>query len=285
MKNKLACIIVAISLPISLLAGDPAKKAEGNTKVHDAKGIFYTAENFNLLTNPGFENGSSYWTLGKYNGGSATLRIDTTKNKTNSAIALIQTFGSFGKEYSDIQLFNFLEMTEKTVYSISFQAFVDKEFLISISVSDGSQDFFEEKLLLRPGQTNYGPFIFQSPQTESYSFFAFNLGRTNDVLKFDNIQITADHTEKRFDEVVSNNGFNLLEIKPGEEFYIQLPTGAKADYPVLLMDENGRTVFTDIIEGGIQEKTIKLRNSLKPGNYLMQVFEPQKTLASNIYIR
>jgi hypothetical protein len=78
MKIKLAFLIVILFTITNVFATDPSEVGNKPINPNDEDGIFYTAEKQNLLKNGDFENGSRYWTLGKYNGGTATFYTDST---------------------------------------------------------------------------------------------------------------------------------------------------------------------------------------------------------------
>jgi hypothetical protein len=287
MKKKLAFVILIVIAPFYLSATDPTKNDNSTERPaqHDEGGIFYVAQSANLLQNPDFENGTSYWTLGKYNGGSATFYTDSIADIFSGRQAVVESKGSFKNEFEDIQLLSFIEISKNTIYTISFQATVKAACLISISMSNGIDTFFDEKLLLRPEQTIYGPYSFKSIVDESFTYFAFNLGRTNASMVFDDVKIAADDTEKQFEQIVSNAGINIHPASQGKELYIQLPTAAKADYPVVFTNEKGKTLRTAKINEGAQELFLQLDSKLQMGNYVVQVFAPEKTHAYNIHIK
>jgi hypothetical protein len=287
MKKKLAFVILIVIAPFYLSATDPTKNDNSTERPaqHDEGGIFYVAQSANLLQNPDFENGTSYWTLGKYNGGSATFYTDSIAGIFSGRQAVVESKGSFKNEFEDIQLLSFIEISKNTIYTISFQATVKAACLISISMSNGIDTFFDEKLLLRPEQTIYGPYSFKSIVDESFTYFAFNLGRTNASMVFDDVKIAADDTEKQFEQIVSNAGINIHPASQGKELYIQLPTAAKADYPVVFTNEKGKTLRTAKINEGAQELFLQLDSKLQMGNYVVQVFAPEKTHAYNIHIK
>lgn len=287
MEKKLAFIVLIIFAPICLFATEPTENIAPKEQPaqHDKEGIFYLGQSANLLQNPDFDNGTSYWTLGKYNGGSATFYTDSTSDMFTGRQAVIQSSGSFNNEFEDIQLFSFLQISKNTIYSITFQASVKTASLVSISLSDGIDAFFEEKLLLRPEQTFYGPFTYKSNTDEPFAFFSFNLGRTNATMIFDDVTLLADDTEKQFEQIVANAGINIHPVREGKELYIQLPTAAKADYPVLFINEKGKTLRTAKINEGTHELFLKLDGQLQMGNYVVQVFAQEKTHAYNIQIK
>jgi hypothetical protein len=284
MKIKLAFLFLIYLSNLNLFATDPSESGNKNTLQYDENSIFYAAEKINLLKNGDFENGTSYWTLGKYNGGTATFYTDSIDNPFPGNLAKIQSSGSFTKDYKDIQLFSFLEITQNTIYHITFKASVSSECLISASFGNGIDTFFEEKLLLRPEETLYGPLVFKGNADEAFSFFALNLGRTNSTISFDDIVITADNTEKQFNNILANSGINIETLSKSKELYIHLPTNAKTDYPIVFIDEQGKTVGTSRIQEGSQELLLNLQNTLKTGAYTMKVFTPDKTIAYNLQI-
>lgn len=284
MKIKLAFALVFCLGNLNLFAADLSGSGNNEPGRHDEDGIFYAAEKQNLLKNGDFENGTSFWTLGKYNGGTATFYSDSIDNPFSGNQAKIQSFGSFTKDFMDIQLFSFLEITQNTIYHISFKASVRNECLISASIGNGIDTFFEEKMLLRPEQIHYGPFVFKGNADEAFSFFALNLGRTNSTVCFDDIVITADNTEKQFNNIIANSGINIETLSNSKELYIHLPTNAKTDYPIVFIDEQGKTVGTSRILEGSQELLLNLKNTLKTGAYTMKVFTPEKTIAYNLQI-
>jgi hypothetical protein len=284
MRIKLAFLIVILFTITNLFATDPSEAGNKRINQYDEDGIFYAAEKQNLLKNGDFENGTSYWTLGKYNGGTATFYTDSTNNPFSGNQASIQSFGSFTKDYADIQLFSFMEISENTIYHVTFKASVSSECLISASFGNGIDTFFEEKLLLRPEETHYGPFVFKGNVDEAFGFFALNLGRTSTTISFDDIVVTADNTEKQFMDILANSGINIETLNHGKELFIHLPTSAKSDYPVIFINEQGKTVGTARIREGSQELFFNLKNNLKAGVYTMKVFIPEKTLAYNFQL-
>lgn len=284
MKIKLAFLIVFLLTNLNLFATEPSESGNKPVNHYNEDGIFYAAEKQNLLKNGDFEIGTSYWTLGKYNGGTATFYTDSIDNPFTGNQAKIQSSGSFTKDYMDIQLFSFLGITKNTIYHITFKASVSSECLISASFGNGIDTFFEEKMLLRPEETNYGPFVFKGNVDEEFSFFSFNLGRTNSTISFDDIVITADNTEKQFSDILANSGINIETLSNGKELYIHLPTSAKIDYPIIFINEQHKTVGTSRIREGSQELFLNLQNNLKTGTYTMKVFTPEKMLAYNFQI-
>jgi len=284
MKFKLACMLIIGLIPFHLSATDPIKSEDNAPKNYAEDGIFYAAENKNILANPDFENGTSYWTLGKYNGATATFTADSISTEFNGKQAVIHTGGSLEMDYSDIQFFSFMEVSSNTIYNISFSASVKKTTLISVSIGNGIDIFYEEKLLLRPEKKHYGPFTFKADLDELFAFFALNLGRTNTKITVDEVLITADHTEKKFNEIIANSGINIEHIPNSNELYIQLPTSAKDDYPIIFTNEKGKTVKTDKIRTGSQELFINLQSSFERGNYIMKVFAADKTMSYSLSI-
>ena len=265
--------------------GDPEEKEKDKTSTHSKDGIFYSLKNDLIIQNPDFSNGTSYWTLGKFNGGNADFYTDSIDDDLNGHHAVIHSRGSFSNNFDDIQLFSFLEISKNSIYSISFEASVKTASLISISISNGIEIFYEEKLLLRPGRNLYGPFNFRSDVDETFAYFAFNLGRTSGKLHFDEVSITADDTEKQFRQIVENSGINIHALSGGKELYIQLPVTAKNDYPVIFSNEKGRAIKTANIPEGSSELWIQLDENMTRGQYLMKVFASEKVLAYRLIIQ
>jgi hypothetical protein len=284
MKIKLAFLIVILFTITNVFATDPSEVGNKPINPNDEDGIFYTAEKQNLLKNGDFENGSRYWTLGKYNGGTATFYTDSTDSPFSGNQARIQTFGSFTKEYTDIQLLSFMKISENTTYRISFKASVSSECLISFSFGNGIDTFLEEKLLLRPEERQYGPFVFTGNVDEAFGFFALNLGRTNTNMSFDDILVTTENTEKQLIDILANSGVSIETLNHGKQLFVHLPNNAKSDYPVIFINEQGNTVGTAQIKEGCQKFFFNLKGHLKAGAYTMKVLIPEKTLAHNFRI-
>ncbi len=257
------------------------KEKTGNYPEH---GIFSGKQESNLVTNADFENETSSWFLGKYNGGNGIFTTDTIHVISGRHSAVVST-ENIQQDEQDVQLFSFFQLSEKTRYSISFKARVKRACLISISISNGYETYFEENLLLTPETMMYGPLHFKSEVDDAFTFFSFNLGETHQTLCFDDIEIQADYTDKKFDEVIANTGINIWPVDGNSEFYIHLPTTATEDYPVLFLDEKGKTIKTDKIDRGLQEKQIALNAKFVKGNYTLKVFTPSRALAYNFEIK
>lgn len=285
MKNKLACFIIVILSSISLLANEPAKSTENPNSKYDENSIFYAAENRNLIGNPGFEESTNNWTLAKYNGSAANFKTDSLNSSFADCHGIVHTSGSLDMQYEDIQLINFLEISQHTNYNISFKAIVEEECLISISLSNGIETYFEEKLLLRPGQTIYGPYSYKSDFEESFTFFSFNLGRTEATISLDDISITADNTEKEFENIIAKSGINFKTSSGGRELFISLPTSARFDYPIAVYNEMGKSIKTNKIREGSQEVFLKIHNTIDPGNYTLKIYGPDEVLNHKFSIK
>lgn len=284
----LLIMLIGVGIDFSCLAaaeGDGADKENRKIASHDKNGIFYTTKNEILIQNPDFSNGTSYWTLGKFNGGSADFYTDSVSSVLNGHHAVVLSNGSFSQQFDDIQLFSFLELSKNSIYSITFSASVLKASLISISIGNGMDSYYEEKLMLRPGQNLYGPFTFKSDVDESFAFFSFNLGRTTGKLCLDEVSITEDNTERQFHQVVENTGINIHAAGNGKELFIQLPVEAKTEYPVIFANEKGRAIKTSSIPAGNRELWIQLDENMQQGNYVIKVFSPEKVLAYRFNIR
>lgn len=256
---------------------------KNKSKTYTEKVIITGDQEANLIQNPDFENSTSNWTLGKFNGGAGLFTTDTTHVLSGTQSGLIITENT-NLDYADVQLFTHFKLTKHTRYSISFSAEVDSVCLISLTVSNGFETYFDQKFLLKPGQRQYGPFNFKSESDDPFTYFAFNLGKTHHKLRFDDVRVRADYTDKKFNKILANSGINLWFQDGNKEFYLQLPTAAYADYLVVFMNTNGKTFKIDKINQGIQEKQFTLDSSFKKGTYTLKVFTPEKTFAYNFQI-
>jgi hypothetical protein len=106
-----------------------------------------------------------------------------------------------------------MKISENTTYRISFKASVSSECLISFSFGNGIDTFLEEKILLRPEERQYGPFVFTGNVDEAFGFFALNLGRTNTNMSFDDILVTTENTEKQLIDILANSGYQYRNTK------------------------------------------------------------------------
>lgn len=279
MNRKLTIILLSFCCTLQLLASGKTDPSPGNTdsKNDITKGIFSGTTESNIISNAGFENKTSTWSLGKYNGGTGLFSTDTLHPISGDRSAFIFTTNQ-QQDFNDVQLFTFFKLSNKASYSISFEADVKSACLISISVGNGFETFFEEKFLLRPDTKFYGPFNFKSTIDDPFSFFAFNLGKTNNKIRFDDIVIQADHTEREFNAVITNSGINvnLCNTKDGNSIYISSPTETASDLPVILYDDNKNVIYANKIIKGSKEANITLNNKLVKGNYQLKVFTPEK---------
>lgn len=276
MNKKLILLLITIATLLQTYARDKNDPNAPKSNYPD-EGIFTGTREINLIANPGFENHTSKWTLGKYNGGSGLFTIDTVNIISGKQTALIQSDNQQG-DYHDLQLFTFLPLAHQTRYSISFQADVKTACLISISIGNGFETLFEEKFLLRPGIKQYGPFVYNCVEDDPFSYFAFNLGKTNNKMRFDDITIQADHTEREFNEVIAKTGINVHYNTSSKEnsIFISSPRETSTDLPIILYDQDNNVIFTNKLFKGYNEANIKLNNELSKGNYQLKVFTPDK---------
>ena len=287
MKEKLAILLVAICciIPYQVFASDkndPATKT-ANSSSHDNRGIFSHDDKSNLISNSGFEKFTSGWMLGKYNGGSGFFTTDSINAISGKQSGVVLTENQ-KQDLSDVQLFSFLEISKNTLYAFSFKASVQKTCLISISVSNGVEIFYEEKLLLQPEKKDYGPYIFQSEIDEPFSFFAFNLGKTNREIRLDEVVIQTDITEFDINKKITDTGINLGQKKALKTLHINLPKASEGEYPLVVMDEKGNTIAIDNIGKGEQKIHFTLNSDFEEGQYVLKIFTPSRTLAYNFEI-
>ena len=273
MKTTLFCILITLAfLPRGFASDkDEPETAKSDKTNHGEKGIFAGARDFNLSKNPGFENRTSTWLLGKYNGGSGLFTTDTIKPLHGRQSALVVTDNS-GKEYNDVQLFTFFNLLKGSAYEIIFEADVQSNCKISITVSNGFETFYEVRLALQPGKKQYGPFKFIGKQDDQFSYFSFNLGKTKAEIRFDEVIIRADHSEREFDEMISRSGINFHYDQDKSMVCISAPTEAQSDLPILLYDQNNNIINTYKIRKGSKEANITFNMEMDKGNYLLKVF-------------
>jgi len=243
------------------------------------------AESMNLLENSSFEEGTSHWMLGKYDGGIGKFQVDTTNRVTDGQAAIVITTNDIGSNPSNVQLFSTVSLVKNVVYSIIFRAFVEKAELISVSFSAGDISLFEEVVLLKPGQQTYGPFNYRSVIDEKTAIFSFNLGKTNGRLYFDDVRVLEDKTENLFNEIIAKSGVNIHQLQGRNEVFIQLPSGAVEDLIVMVFGPGGRLVKTMRILKGIQEASIDFSGFIQTGKYQVRVITQSNTLAYNIDVR
>ena len=277
MKTKLISIAIFCCCILQTYASEKNKSSSTNSDTDNStdKGIFAVAVETNLIKNPGFENNTSKWSLGKYNGGSGLFSIDSINSIKGNQSAIVNTANN-GKDYEDVQLFTFFNMQEKAQYSITFEAKVKSSCAISVSVSNGFEIFYEAKFNLRPDKQLYGPFVFNSKQDDSFSFFSFNLGKTNTEMLLDEVNIQADHTNRQFENVVSKSGINIHFNKDENLIYINSPTEVQNDLPIILYDAKNNVINTNKIVKGYKEANIKLNTAMSKGNYFLKVFTSEK---------
>ncbi|NJN25770.1 MAG: hypothetical protein HC819_07295 [Cyclobacteriaceae bacterium] len=140
----------------------------------------------NLIQNFGFEENTRQWILGKYNGGMGVFLADSIAPIAGNSSAIVVSSNQ-GKELQDLKLFTAVDLPVQEHYSLTFSASVKKACLISVSIDNGVTALIEEKLLLRPGVELYGPFTFCNDYNEPFLFLAFNLGKTSQKIKIDNV--------------------------------------------------------------------------------------------------
>ena len=272
-----------LALIIGFLLSISAYATVGETP--DKRGIFQSGESRNLLENSSFDEGTSHWMLGKFDGGSGKLLIDTTMKVMKSQAALVITANDIECEASNVRLFNILTLKKNVEYSIMFEAVAEKASIISISFVAGNETIFEEVILLNQNQRIYGPFNYRSPVDVDMGIFSFNLGKTSGKLYFDDVSILEDNSENLFNEIVTKSGVNIYQINERNEVFIQLPSSAADDFIVMVVGPGGRLVKSMRILKGIQEATLDFSEFTQKGTYKVKVITPSNTLAYNIALR
>jgi len=189
-KLVLFFLMIIISIPkfaSALEDNQPNPKTKQHASI-EKKGNNLQADQKNHIKNPGFENYTSNWILGKYNGGAGLFYTDSVESISTGRSAIILTENQ-DQELQDLQLFTALHLNEQTQYHISFKAQVKKTCLVSISIGNELETVFEEKIILRPGMVDYGPFIYFNEVSDPFQFFAINLGKTSQMIVLDDIII------------------------------------------------------------------------------------------------
>ena len=275
MSKKLTIILVILCSIFHVHASDDNETTGNRLKssTFPEDGIFSGLRETNVLINPGFENHTSRWILAKVNGGIGVFTTDSIQRISESRSAVVITENT-NHDFQDVQLFSHFDLTEKAIYSIKFSAEVKKTCLISITVGNSFDTFYEKKLLLRPETKQYGPFYFSSEVSDPFSFFAFNLGKTKAKIILDDVVIQADHTQREFDNVITRSGINVHLSRSNSEnsIFITLPMELSADLPVLLYDEDNKLIFARKIRKGEKEEIIILDESLDRGHYFLKLY-------------
>jgi hypothetical protein len=189
-KLVLFFLIIIISIPKFVSALED-NQPNSETKQHasiEKKDNNLQANQKKQIKNPGFENYTSNWILGKYNGGAGLFYTDSVESISTGRSAIILTENQDQKLH-DLQLFTSLDLNGQTQYRISFKAQVKKACLVSISIGNELETVFEEKIILQPGMMIYGPFIFINEVNDPFQFFAINLGKTSQKIVLDDIII------------------------------------------------------------------------------------------------
>lgn len=277
-------LLLNILFPILLFASDKDENKSPKSS-YGKNGIFSQTTETNLLANPGFENKTSNWILGKHNGGSGLFSTDTLSDQPGNRYAIIIAKNK-NKDFQDLQLFTSLPITEQTKYTISFEANVKTACLISISLNNGFETLFEEKFLLRPEQKFYGPFIFNSKVEDPFAYFAFNLGKSNTIIQFDEVEINADQTEKEFNSIITKSGININQKQLAAEktLHISSPTIATSEIPIMVYDDNNNVIMATKINKGEYEAMLTFDNSTSKGEYSLKIFTPDNFLSHNFRI-
>ena len=273
-RRALTILLISFLWTTQLLATEN-NKANPSEGTYPEDGIFTGTKTMNLLKNPGFENKTSNWTLGKHHGGKGLFTTDTLSSIGNGRSAKIILENSTNN-YNNVQLFSFIPLTSLAKYAITFKAKVEKACLVSISVSNGFDTYFEEKLLLRPDTQHYGPFIFKSKREDFFSYFSFNLGKAHATIFIDDVSIMADHTEKEFENLISKSGINISKHQSTHDksIFISLPMLAESIIPILIYDEEDNILLSKRINEGESEITISLADTGEINNYIVKVFTP-----------
>jgi len=145
----------------------------------------------NILGNPEMNNGKSAWILGKYSGGSGIYRIDSSYLLSGQYSLYINNNHVTGK-VENLQLFQNIIISSDKIYSVSFKAMVKTNCEIAMAFKNDLESYWTKTVELHPGQTEYGPFLFESPLTDFGSYFSFFLGDIPTEIFLDSILVTEE---------------------------------------------------------------------------------------------
>lgn len=268
-------ILIILFLPGTILATEGSKSERPKGSYPD-EGIFTGTKNNNLILNPGFENRTSNWILGKHNGGAGLFTIDSTTSISGESSALLITEND-NNDIGALYLFTNFPLTSLTSYSITFRAKVKTVCLISISFTNGFDAYFEKEILLQPDTEFYGPFTFSSKYEDLFTYFSFNLGKTNATILLDDIDIHSDQTEKEFKQIIASSGINIFQHQTDLEnsIYINLPKAAVSDIPIILYDQKKNIVLSSRIIQGESEASISFKDQSESA-FLLKIFTSTK---------
>ncbi len=180
-------------------------------------GIDHFSDGHNLIRNGDFSDGTTNWVLGKFNGASAILTIDSASRLNGENSALINIFTTDNKA-SAIKLFQDMPVEGRTKYSLKFQAKVMEPMVIEISISSDFQDYWKEEVLLLPGQLQYGPFTFGSEAADYTATLVFDLGRDPGKINIDAVSVVGDFANNEFEKLLSSSGINSMSNSSGGSF-------------------------------------------------------------------
>lgn len=155
------------------------------TRNMDVSAQFGTAGE--LIRNGTFENGSTAWNLGKYEGGSATGTV------TDKGYRI--TINNGGNEEWHVQLLQAgLSLESGVTYEFSFDAVATADRSISVAVGEASGDFtkyLKQEVDFTTGMEHF-LYTFTSTATTSNARVEFNLGSSNVGVTLDNISMRKE---------------------------------------------------------------------------------------------
>lgn len=272
MNRKWIALCIALSLVRISFASEPTEPTKGKGEGDD-KAIFPDKKKTNLISNPGFENKTSHWVLGKINGGAGQFTTDTVKAISGRRSAVVHTLNK-DREMKDLALFTFIPLEKGVSYTFSFQADPKKACLISVSFDNGDDFYFMEEIWLRPGLRTYGPYTFTAIDDDIFNRLSFNLGKTNTEIRLDEVYVNSEYTEKQIEEPLTNNGIHLEYLRDTEfnSIHVSIPEKPGQDIPLLIYDENNNVIYADKISKQSNEATIALKRNLHIGDYRLDVY-------------
>lgn len=285
MRLTFSALMAVLFCSNMLLAeGDPAGDEPKSPKSIPDREIFHFSDGNNLIKNGDFRNGTTGWVLGKYDGASAILMIDSTGSLYGKNSALIN-ISSNNKKPSDIRLFQDFPVDKHATYSMSFQAKVKAPKLVTMTLCNDFKEFWSEEVMLVPGKLEYGPFTFESEEADYTTSLALNLGGDAGKINIDAVSVTGDFTHGEFEKILSSSGINVFPNPADGYVHINLPIESKDEMPVTISDLDGHVVQTTFIQPGTQELVLKLQPVVQGlGYYVLNVYMPDRLFTKKIRV-
>ncbi len=170
----------------------------------------------NLVSNPTFNSGTTGWSFGYQNAGSASVApTNKTGYSSNVGRVAIASLGTTSSAYN-VQFGTNVSVVAGKQYAILFKASTDADRMVNLimlkNVSPWTTMFTKNNVALTTIPTTYGPFYYNSTTTESLAF-RFLLGSSTHPIYVDDVEVR---------EVISVTNSVLIEINNNKsrfEFY------------------------------------------------------------------